>query len=44
MARAAAVESMIGLGSTRPELEALRRRIDPRDKSVLDKIASAIAE
>jgi hypothetical protein len=44
MARAAAVESMIGLGSTKPELEALRRRIDPRDKSVLDKIASAIAE
>lgn len=44
MARAAAVESMIGLGASKPELEALRRRIDPRDKSVLDKIASAIAE
>jgi len=44
MARAAAVESMIGLGASKPELESLRRRIDPRDKSVLDKIASAIAE
>lgn len=44
MARAAAIESMIGLGATKPELEALRAHVDPKDKPVLDKLASAIAE
>jgi HEAT repeat protein len=44
MARAAAIESMIGLGANKPELEALRKHIDPKDKSVLDKLASAISE
>jgi hypothetical protein len=44
MARAAAVESMIGLGATKPELEALKRKLDPNDKSVHDKLASALAE
>ena len=44
MARAAAIESMIGLGANKPELAALRKHIDPKDKSVLDKLASAISE
>jgi len=43
MARAAAIESMIGLGAAKPELEALRQHIDPKDKPVLDKLASAIS-
>ena len=44
MARAAAIESMVGLGATKPELAALRKHIDPKDKSTLDKLASAISE
>ncbi len=44
MARSAAIESMVGLGATKPELEALRRAIDPKAKSVLDKLATAMAE
>lgn len=44
MARAAAIESMVGLGATKPELAALRKHIDPKDKPVLDKLASAISE
>lgn len=43
MARAAAVESMVGLGATRDEIAALRhglRASDPGDKQVLDKLAS----
>jgi len=47
MARAAAVESMVGLGATKLELAALKRGYlpgDRKDKPVLDKIASAIAE
>ncbi len=43
MARAAAIESMVGLGATKPELEALREHIDPKDKSTLDKLVSAIS-
>ena len=42
MARAAAVESMVGLGATKAELGALRRGIS--DKPVLDKIASALGQ
>ncbi len=44
MARAAAIESMVGLGATKPELAALRTHIDPKDKSTLDKLASVISE
>jgi hypothetical protein len=47
MARAAAVESMVGLGASKSELEALKRGYSPadrNDKPVLDKIASAISE
>jgi len=44
MARSAAVESMVGLGATRTELEALRKLVDPKSKPVLDKIAGAMAE
>jgi hypothetical protein len=44
MARSAAVESMIGLGTSKPELDALRRSVDPKAKPVLDKIATAMAE
>jgi hypothetical protein len=43
-ARSAAIESMVGLGASKPELEALRRTIDPKHKSVASKIASAISE
>lgn len=44
MARAAAIESMIGLGADKTELASLRKHIDPKDKSVLAKLASAIGE
>lgn len=47
MARAAAIESMVGLGATKPELEALRRGYRPsdqKDRPVLDKLASALSE
>lgn len=43
MARAAAVESMVGLGASREELAALKRGLhasDPSDKQVFDKLAS----
>jgi HEAT repeats len=43
-ARSAAIESMVGLGASKPELEALRRAVDPKDKPALDKIVSAIAQ
>jgi hypothetical protein len=43
-ARAAAIESIVGLGASKTELEALRRSIDPKDKPVLDKLASVIAQ
>jgi hypothetical protein len=47
MARAAAVESIVGLGATKPELEALRRGYSPNDRAdreVLEKIATALSE
>ncbi|MEO8701630.1 MAG: HEAT repeat domain-containing protein [Kofleriaceae bacterium] len=47
MARAAAVESMVGLGATKTELEALRRGYSAGDSNarpLLNKIASAIRE
>lgn len=44
MARAAAVESMIGLGASKPELEALRKKLDPKDKAVAEKLAASLAE
>jgi hypothetical protein len=47
MARAAAVESMVGLGATKPELEALRRGYsasDTKDRPVFDKLASVLSE
>lgn len=46
MARAAAIESMVGLGATKPELEALRRGYnanDQKDRPVLDKLATVIS-
>jgi hypothetical protein len=47
MARAAAVESMVGLGATKTELGALRRGYTGQqhdDKAVLAKLASAMAD
>ncbi len=47
MARAAAVESMVGLGATKAELEVLKhgyRAGDRDDKPVLAKLSSAMAE
>jgi hypothetical protein len=47
MARAAAVESMVGLGATKGELEALKRgyhATDRKDKPVLEKIAGAMRQ
>jgi hypothetical protein len=44
MARSAAVESMVGLGASKPELDALRRTVDPKAKPVFDKITTAMAD
>lgn len=47
MARAAAIESMVGLGATKAELAALRRGYNGQlrdDKAVLAKLASAMAD
>ena len=44
MARAAAVESLVGLGATKAELAALRAAHDPVDRQVLAKIDSALGE
>jgi hypothetical protein len=41
-ARTAAVESMVGLGATTQELDTIRRMLDPKDKSVAEKIAGAL--
>jgi hypothetical protein len=43
-ARAAAVESIIGLGATKQELDALRKTVDPKDKAVVQKLAVAFEQ
>ncbi|MGH9195106.1 MAG: hypothetical protein ACRD1T_05135 [Acidimicrobiia bacterium] len=43
MARAAAVESMVGLGATKTELKGLKKGLGGgKDRAVIEKIASAI--
>jgi hypothetical protein len=47
MARSAAIESMVGLGASKAELEALKKGIDAadrRDKPVVEKLAAVLAE
>ncbi len=47
MARSAAIESMVGLGASKAELEALKKSFDAadrRDKPVVDKLASVLSE
>jgi hypothetical protein len=46
MARSAAIESMVGLGASKDELEALKKGFDTadrRDKPVLEKLATVLA-
>ena len=43
----AAIESMVGLGASKPELEALKKGVDAtdrRDKPVIEKLATVLAE